>query len=180
MQMVCRDRNRLALQSDPQLAGDDQVRQVRGLMSSTDLAGNPSTEAALVELLRTNPQNRMALEYLMAQYLVAGRSDRVVENLARLRQAGMTELPRHVQEAVVQFAWGRRDQPITLYGFRLAPEIRDGYPRFAARLQPHAKDPAGAWHALAGDYGHTYWFYYTFGCTPHGRQGPPAAKEAAK
>ena len=171
---------RLALQTDPQLAGDDQVRRVRGLMSSTDLVGNSSTEAALVDLLRTNPRNRMALEYLMAQYLVAGRSDRVVENLARLRQGGMTELPRHVQEAVVQFAWVRRDRPIPLHGFRLAPEIRDGYPRFAARLQPHAKDPAGAWHALADDYGHTYWFYYTFGCTPFGRQGPPAAKEAAK
>jgi hypothetical protein len=104
----------------------------------------------------------------------------VAENLLVLRQCGMTELPRHVQEAVVHFAWHRRDRPVRLWEFRLAPEIRDGLPRYEERLRPYANDPAGAWNALKNDYGATYWFYYTFGCTPFGRQGPPTgtAKEA--
>jgi hypothetical protein len=173
---------RARLAADPALADDDQVRRLRGLLSSTDLVGDPNPETALLESLRANPQNRMAAEYLMVLYLTARRSDLVVDNLLRLRQAGLTELPRHVQEAVVLVAWHRRDQPIRLYGFRLAPALRDGYPRFAARLEPYAKDRAGAWNVLRNDYGSTYWFYSTFGCTPFGRQGPPPApaREAPK
>jgi hypothetical protein len=173
---------RARLAADPALGDDDRVRRLRGLLSSTDLVGDLNPETALVEPLRTNPQNRMAAEYLMVLYLTARRPDLVVGNLPRLRQAGMTELPRHVQEAVVLFAWHRRDQPIRLYGFSLAPALRDAYPRFVARLEPYAKDRAGAWNALRNDYGSTYWFYYTFGCTPFGRQGPPSAppREAPK
>jgi hypothetical protein len=173
---------RARLAADPALGDDDRVRRLRGLLSSTDLAGDLNPETALVEPLRANPQNRMAAEYLMVLYLTARRSDLVVDNLLRLRQAGLTELPRHVQEAVVLYAWHRRDQPIRLYGFTLAPALRDGYPRFVARLEPYAKDRAGAWNALRNDYGSTYWFYYTFGCTPFGRQGPPPApaREAPK
>jgi hypothetical protein len=171
---------RARLAADPALGDDDRVRRLRALLSSTDLAGDPTPETTLVEPLRANPQNRMAAEYLMVLYLTARRSEYVADNLLRLRQAGMTELPRHVQEAVVHVAWHRRDQPIRLYGFSLAPALREGYPRFAARLEPYAKDPAGAWNALRNDYGSTYWFYYTFGCTPFGRQGPPPAREAPK
>jgi hypothetical protein len=168
-------RCRARLAADPALADDDQVRRIRGLLSSTDLVGDPNPETALLQPLRANPQNRMAAEYLMVLYLTARRSDLVVDNLLRLRQAGLTELPRHVQEAVVHFAWHRRDQPTRLYGFSLAPALRDAYPRFVARLEPYAKDRAGAWNALRNDYGSTYWFYSTFGCTPFGRQGPPSA-----
>jgi len=168
------------LRDDPSLGGDPDVQRARSLMFTTDLADNPSSSAALLELLRTNPRNRMAAEFLMAHYLLARRSDLVAANLARLRQCGMTELPRHVQEAVVQFAWHHRDQPIPLFGFALSREVCNGYPRFVERLAPHAKDPAGAWNALKDRYGRTYWFYATFGCTPLGRQGPPPAlaKEA--
>jgi hypothetical protein len=168
-------RCRARLAADPALGDDDRVRRLRPLLSSTDLVGDLSPETALVEPLRANPQNRMAAEYLMVLYLTARRSDLVVDNLRRLRQGGVTELPRHVQEAVVLYAWHRRDQPTRLYGFSLAPALRDAYPRFVARLEPYAKDRAGAWNALRDDYGSTYWFYYTFGCTPFGRQGPPPA-----
>jgi hypothetical protein len=92
----------------------------------------------------------------------------------------MTELPRHVQEAVVLFAWRRLDRPLRLCGFRLAPEIRNGLLRYEERRRQYERDPVGAWNALKNDYGATYWFYETFRCTPFGRQGPPtvAVKEA--
>jgi hypothetical protein len=170
-----------ALQADPRLAADPKVARLRRLMPTTDLVGNPSREAALVGLLRRDPSNRMAAEYLMLSCLLARRTDRVAENLGLLVNSPGSDVPRLVQEAVLEFAWKHPDAPIRTYGRRMNRAKAEEYRRFLACLAPHAHDAAGAWNAAKDEFGATYWFFSAFGCTAAGRDGPPPPrKESAR
>ncbi|MEJ2704815.1 MAG: DUF6057 family protein, partial [Sedimentisphaerales bacterium] len=55
----------------------------------------------LIGLLRQNPGNRMAFEYLMAFYLLAGDLEKIAENIGRLSDLEYREIPTLYEEAML-------------------------------------------------------------------------------
>ncbi|HOY60163.1 MAG TPA: DUF6057 family protein, partial [Verrucomicrobiota bacterium] len=89
-----------ALAADPTLGSEDDIARVRPFLVTSDYADSAvPTEFLLRQLLQSNRRNRMALEYLMAHYLLDGQSEQLLQNLGALDQHGIWETPRHVEEA---------------------------------------------------------------------------------
>jgi len=151
-----------------------EVRQALKHMPRLDSRPWPTVEQMLGLLLHRDPTNRMALEYLMANYLVRRQPKRVAENIRRLEALGVAEIPRHWEEAILMHAYQLRlkgrPRPIPLGGLRLRPGAQQRLERFLKARASFGPDEVAARKAMAEEFGDSYYYYHLFGMTSGGRE----------
>ncbi len=91
------------LEQDPLMSSDREIQYLRSVMPVSDMV-TESKEAILVALLGRNPKNRMALEYLMAYYLLTRQPGKVALNIGRLEEFDYPTIPEHYAEAILLYA----------------------------------------------------------------------------
>jgi len=174
-------RHRQALERGSPWAGDAALTRVRARMPRADDPGYPSTEARLQILLAANRRNHMAFEYLMAHYLLAGRSDLVVANVARLgdfpERYGAAAIPRHCEEAFLLHVAGAGDAERSrataiLGGRQINPATVRRFEEFKRVLRAHGDDREAARGELGPSHGDTYWYYFAFSDPLSAPMGP--------
>jgi hypothetical protein len=154
-----------------------QVERVRALRCTDDRVFQDYSEELMLEgLLRANPRNRMAFEYLMAFYLIGRRTDKLVENLPRLDEFGYREIPRHFEEALLIHA-NDTGQHVDLRGRKMRPETVQRFRAFIDRVRPWQNQPHLAAGALADEFGDSYFYYYAFGISGTGRAKPSSGSQ---
>jgi hypothetical protein len=151
------------LKSDPYLQCDEHIQHLRSVRMTADNVYTAFNEDEwLIKLLERNKDNKMAFEYLMANYLLTRRLDKFVENLPRLDDFGYESIPQHYQEAIVLYM-GTTQKKVDLGGRRISPETIKQYNRINRIRKKFGKDRRLAWQALEPEFGRTYFFYFTFG-----------------
>lgn len=160
-----------ALDADPQLRDDEEIKRLRPVMVDRDYAGYFDAEAILLHCLQKNGGNRLAFEYLMAHYLQTGKLEKLAGHLGHLGEVGIEGLPRLYEEAALLYVAQVRNQR------GITPQLplgegrsisRPSLQRFAAFgevFARHQGNRAAARRLLAQEYGDTYWFYYLFSRT---------------
>ena len=121
-----------------------------------------SIEEMLTGLLRQNPNNRMAFEYLMAGYLLAGQVEKIATNIEHLTDFGYQEIPTLYEEAVLIYQ-GLRGRRPDLGTFDIRPETVERYNRFVRlynSMQPQNRQ--AVLQRLIQEFGTSYFFYYRF------------------
>jgi hypothetical protein len=151
-------------------SSDTGVVRLRLCRDTADYVFNRVTEeTALQNLLKSNPRNRMAFEYLMAYYLLSMRPDLVVQNLYRLDDLGYKKIPALYEEALEIY----RQRDSTLAGVVL-PAIASGRPaadrcgRFLQLLKLYGPQSPGSQAAFT-EFGTSYFFFFTFGYSTGGK-----------
>lgn len=107
----------------------------------------------LVSLLKSNPQNRLAYEYLQAANLLSGNVEDFILCFGLGRTLGYTTVPKHFQEALAM--WGSQNQGAKLPA-QVSPTIVQSMNRFTTLYQT----PGMKRENLAKQFGNTYWYYY--------------------
>lgn len=136
-----------ALDEDSMLNSDPEVARLCSLMPVDSVlftGGVLDREALLNNLLRRNPANRMAFEYLMAYYLLTGQVDAIARNLSHLKRFGYSEIPESYSEALLLDFDSRPNalQPLLdLYGLRLSPLARPRLDEARRILDQHRNAP---------------------------------------
>ncbi len=154
------------LGADAPRGGDAELIRIRSAMLTTDFPNRYlPCEPILLQLLHTNRNNHMALEYLIAHYLLSRDIEKAVEQITRLHEFGSTRIPRHCEEALLLYAMKNAERTINLHGLQVSVETRKRHQRFCEIIRQHSPDRRAARLALADDYGDTYWFYGLFGGT---------------
>lgn len=156
------------LDADPHLDGDANMRRIRACMMTEDPPFRLSSFAVACQaLLARNPRNRMAYEYLMADYLVRRQLGAFVSDVRRLKDFGYARIPRHFEEAIVLYELhtGAR---VRVPGYEVSPAARE-------RLEALSRSIAGlddeqAAQAAAPEFGNTYYYYFLFGQSGVGDQ----------
>lgn len=157
-----------ALTERPRFDHDRAVQRLRAFLPKIDVIGATAyqgDEQALVGLVKANPHNRMALEYLLAFYLLEDRPDRMAEFAPRMHELGYVVLPRHCEEALLLFLDQQKAATPALDGISFSDEAHARFRRFKQAQQLNASSPAALWDALLPEFGNTYWFYHVFGVT---------------
>ena len=131
------------LEGDPGLSGDEEVRRVRQHMPTEDYAGTFDPETLLRQLLRRDPENRMAFEYLMAYYMLTGNLEPFMASLGRLREFGHARLPRYCQEAALVYA-SRPGATLDLPPQAIDEQTVERFRAFSAVLRRHGWDRESA------------------------------------
>ncbi|MHC4546000.1 MAG: DUF6057 family protein, partial [Planctomycetota bacterium] len=151
------------LQSDPNLAVDDEIQYWRSVMLKKDYALSAiDIEDVLAQLLEENRQNRMAFEYMMAWYMLSGKLDKFVQNLDRLDDFDYRQIPRLYEEAILVHLYRTR-KPVNLFGRQLNSESKQRFEAFSQTYERYRGNKEAAFKELAKGYGDSYLFYCVYG-----------------
>ncbi|MGB2864700.1 MAG: DUF6057 family protein [Sedimentisphaerales bacterium] len=114
----------------------------------------------LTGLLEQNPGNKMAFEYLMACYLLAGQLDKIAENIGRLNHLGYQDVPTLYEEAMLIY-YGLRGQKLDLNKLNIKRGTIERYKRFVQLCNSmQANNQQAVLRRLIGEFGTSYFFYY--------------------
>lgn len=117
----------------------------------------------LENILRHDPKNRMAFEYLMSQLLLSNHLVRFAENLPRIRQFGHSTLPPVYEEALLVYKTGVSEADFARCGFAVSPATEARFAQYVSLMKQ------GDMQALQARFGNTYWFYLHY-ISPYGNK----------
>ncbi len=161
------------LDVDPQLIINKKIRYLRSIMLTEGLIFPPqqkeeTREILLLNLLKRNRYNKMAFEYLMADYLLANQLDKFVENLWRLDDFNYQKIPRHYEEAILFYS-DFTGKKVDLHGRKISSFSFNRFIEFIDTLNRFQPDKEAAYSALVENFGRSYLFYNAFGVSGVGK-----------
>jgi hypothetical protein len=116
-------------------------------------------DVMLFSLLRGNPQNRMAYEYLMSSYLLQKDLDKFLEFLPLVKSMRFGELPLAYQEALAYTKTLVKEWPAALNEYKINDSVNNHLKAYAgAFMNGGSKNPA----AMKQSFGRTFWYYVHF------------------
>ncbi len=115
-------------------------------------------EIILQKLVRENPSNRIALEYLAATYLLKREMDAFADLLPIMEKMNYSELPVSYQEAFILYRMVTNRDPLAGSSFRISQNIRSAMDAYA-KVYLSNKD---ARNLLSRFYSGTYWYYFHY------------------
>ncbi len=141
------------------------IDRIRSYMWGEGIAatGTEPVDETLAALLKHNPRNKMAFEYLMACYLLTGRVDKIAENVERLRDLGYPKIPTLYEEAIL-IHYGSTGKQVDLAKLDISRDTLQRYEAFVRLAGAmETQDRQAVLNRLIRDFGATYFFYFTFG-----------------
>ena len=145
------------------LSKDTGVIRLRSCMDTADYVFNRvNEETALLNLLKSNPRNRMAFEYLMAYYLLSRRPDMVARNLYRLDDFDYKQIPALYQEAFEIYRSKDTAANIVLPKLAADPLTAVRSERFLKLMQLYDPNSPSTLAALVAEFGASYFFFFIF------------------
>jgi hypothetical protein len=136
---------------------------VRSCMPVEDFIslGKPSPRE-LVFLLKRNPKNKMAFEYLIACHLLNGDLKEVWNRIPDFGAFTYFQIPRHVQEAMILNAmFIPHFDPNQLKKW-IQPIVFKRFMEYRSILRRHQDRPDDAKQDLHAGFSDTYWYYLMF------------------
>jgi len=119
-----------------------------------------SIEEMLTGLLEHNPGNRMAFEYLMACYLLAGQLDKIADNIGRLNHLGYQDVPTLYEEAMLLY-YGSRGKKLNLNELNIKRETIERHKRFVQLCNSmQTQNQQVVLQHMIGEFNTSYFFYY--------------------
>jgi hypothetical protein len=153
------------LHDDAAVASHPLIARLRALMDTThNILYHDNEETILLDLLRSNPRNKMAYDYLMAYYLQTGNMEKIAGQACGAAGFGYTLLPRHWEEALCFYMF---QDPTLRSKFRdlpIRPETSAKMNLFLEAYDRGFNEPARMAETaslLERKFGTTY-FYYIF------------------
>ena len=114
-----------------------------------------TTPKMLQSLFFSNTENRLAYEYLMADYLLTGDLDTFAEHVGWGEKLGYPAIPRHFQEALA-LRWSIHHEKNEPLPPQVSPEVAERFKQFVSYFKSSTFTQKG----LAHYFGDTYWYYY--------------------
>jgi hypothetical protein len=144
---------------------EDQAKRVERIRASMPRHTEPvcdSVDQMLIQLLKQNPDNQMAFEYLMTLYCLTGQVNKVAEWLPITARFRYRSTPALYQEAAMVYVATRKDAVDTQR--LIAPDILKRYHRFMQLKTAFQKTQQKALLGqLIEEFGSSYFFYLAFG-----------------
>lgn len=117
--------------------------------------------AAIKSLVETNPDHRLAFEYLMACHLLRNERVEIISHLPLLKPLGYTQLPRHYAEALLVHSL-RTGTPVDAQGWIIDPDLQRHFGEIRSIVTEARGDDRRVFDTLVPKYGDSYMFYSMF------------------
>jgi hypothetical protein len=152
------------------LAQDSAAKYIQSCMPVEDLvASGKLTSIELELLLKRNPKNKMAFEYLIASYLLNGNLNGIVNHFPDFRAFAYSRVPRHVQEALLILATMNPDVDQNQLKNLVQLVTFQRFSDYQQVLHKYDENIASAKRELQIQFGDTYWYYLMY-VRPEARQ----------
>jgi hypothetical protein len=150
------------LDADPNMSDDKEIQRLRSVMLYEDKGELEFLiEEMFTNLLKRNPKNQMAFEYLMAFYMLLGDTDGFIQNIDRLDDFNYPQIPRHYQEAILSYIYLTKNMS-DLQGRRINIKFLNRFKEFMPVVELYGTNRQAAYYELVKNYSDTYYFYYMY------------------
>jgi hypothetical protein len=112
-------------------------------------------------IINGQPDNRKALEYYLARLLLTKDVETAVNNIGKLKEAGYTRIPRHIEEAILIYYNSTKVLP-DLGGLTISAETRARFEQYFAAYVEARKNPSSLKEKMQAKFSNTFWFYFHF------------------
>lgn len=156
--------NLIRINTNPsEIKQDADLSHIQACMLSEDVVyrGGPSS-SQLELLLKRNPENKMAFEYLMAYYLLDGNLEEIYSNVSKFNLFGNSQFPRYIQEALIFGAAVNQKLDYNQVKNLINPLIFKRFMEYRQIILNHNGNNSIAKQYLRGSFSDTYWYYFMF------------------
>ncbi len=155
------------------LGADGRIARMVSYADTSDyLLFSGGGEQVLLSLLKSNPRNKMAYDYLMTLYLLNGQPEKTAHWLGCASDFGYADIPPYWQQAFCLYMTTDYVRFVKAPGPIVQPDIFKQFKEFSRMSQPYWHHPELAGEArtvLQPGFGRTYYFLYFLGNTRGGR-----------
>lgn len=138
------------------ISSDRRLARLRSLIPGRDFFYDQNRpDYALTSLALSNPSNRMAFEYLMAECMLRKDLDGFLRNIGLMDRFGYDRVPVPYQEAVAYILTRIKDPPEGLLSLVSDEEVVDRLKEYASAYNTAGTDTL----KMEREFGDTYWFY---------------------
>jgi len=144
---------------------DSLIQEKRRLMpSDVHFMNGKKVEVDLFSLLKKNPHNKMAFEFLMAYLMLSDQIEKldITDQISYLKQLGYKEIPEPYQEAILVYISKKRLEVFDLGGYQFSPDVEKGFADYLTILQRYGMDRSAAQAELYQKFGSSYWYYQQY------------------
>jgi len=147
--------------NDPSKLEADSLVQSKRKLQPTDIffIDRENVNYDLSLLLKKNPNNRMAFEYLMAYHLLSNEIEDPFKNLRYLKGLGYKKIPRIYEEALMVYLTKKNIKRINLNGYTISNNTMERYRDYGRIVFKYNNDMRDAQEELYSNHGNTYWYY---------------------
>jgi len=144
------------LAEDPSLSGNERITYLRSLVLG-EKDGGVNLAFSYDQLLKRNPKNKAALEFMMSQMLITGDLDRFAWNLNRYVTSDSDKLPRSYDQALALY---RLTGGKVECRWEPTAESYEQGRRFLGIAKRYGTNRKGLHHATRQEFGDSYYFYF--------------------
>lgn len=145
------------------LAKDSTCRYIQSCMPIEDVVSLGRTSSRELDLLlKQNPKNKMAFEYMIAYHLLNGNLKEIAKHLSDFNALAYFQLPRHVQEALILLAALTQKFDQNQLKKIVHPLNYQHFIEYQQILLKHKGNKNEARQDLQTKFGDTYWYYLMF------------------
>lgn len=137
---------------------DTEISGKRKFLLTTDFV---SVDLGLNQLLQEHPNNRMAFEYLMSNFLLTKNIKGFADNIYRIKDLGYREIPVNYEEALL-FCMIYFKKDLVPEGYSIRPETIQRKNEYIAQLSRFGNNKEQAANELRRQFGNTCWYYLHF------------------
>ena len=147
------------LDSDLVTSMDERISLARSLMPEQDMVSATGEEEVLLQaLLSKDSSNPMAVEYLLAYYLLDKRLDKFIQHLDYLKEPALSRLPKLYEEAILLHQF-RTKKEVKPYGQRVSRSSQQRFEDMLNVMEP-CPDAEARKKELRKYYPSSYVLYY--------------------
>jgi hypothetical protein len=123
---------------------------------------NENPSHILIDILKNDPKNIMAFEYLESFYLMRNDLGDFYSKLSFMTNMAYQTIPKVFQEALIIY-YLKNNIPEDKFYYPIDLEIQNNFISFNKVLLEYRKNPELAKYALQKEFGNTYWYYLRYG-----------------
>ena len=109
--------------------------------------------------LASDSMNRKAFEYKMAFLLLHKDYNGILHELRGYERLGYTELPAHIEEAVIALAISNKGKMPDTGNIRVSKKTELRWNQYLTVLQQYGNNIKSAEPVLKKQFGNTFWYY---------------------
>ena len=151
------------LERNPKLAGNKELQYLRSIAidGTEDFDEEDVTKDFYCRLLAKNPKNKMAFQYMMAEYLFKGDLTKIADNIGRLDDLGYTSIPKYCKQALVIYSVQNPDKPLPAK-WRPSEKAFKQSEDFLKAYTLYKDNEEVAKRALKPKFGNSYYYYFAY------------------
>lgn len=150
------------LKKDPDFTRQKLSPENLAIIREENVMNLKSPDLDLIDVLKNNPSNKMAFEYLMSYYILRGELENFYHYLPLVKSSGYYKKMPKTYEEVLLVYYQNSNSPADTWEYSVTKETRDRFEAFKNTIRSNRDSKVNMKDILRPGFHDTFWYYIYF------------------